>query len=904
MPFHRSFASTFWAQHTRITLESLPDATVGSAYSSFVTASGSAPLLFSITSGSLPPGLTVNANTGEISGTPTVSGSYNVTIRVRNTGGRDSQSYIFAVIPAQVTLSSPSDEAFVADTTPDLSWVAGDANVDRYHVLITTDDDVTFESPVVDTTNVSTTYTSTTLNNMTVYRWKVAAVNDDSGEGSFSAVRRFSTQVYELQVEFSTTDDAPMTTPYVGEVGNITIRDSVNVMSVSGGILTFPTGTTTIVSWEKQITRAAGRVLRNHVNNIVGSNISGIRDDSNVSSNINVQQAGFRFDSTQVGDGGTTATTTVFSSFATFKHWWIVLRSTGSYMFASTDTDPDNIFLVWVSDLGSAASPYWRLVRAGASTANMESSYSRIYSLSNFTDLGYASVNASTPVSGTTYQVGDDDFIATLQFTYPASPATNDKIELRFNIQDSSNYWTAYLIYTGTQWDFHVDSVAAGVATARITTVTNVGTQTYIRVQKQASRRIFFSRNGSTTWTQRGSITTLVYLDSVDSLSATYNAGTTTSLIAYPSHRTSYKQLVEDGAFLIDEPTAQPPDELVTAPTGQVGNTTWTAILDEFVNNSSKDTDPLDTAASEDSYQIGRTLGIFIIPMMMAHEARPAKGYYDYVKTVMAVIKPTFIDHSTSRDPGGDGFRDILWKNDPSVTSLYNTDYNNLDETMMTSLFALWALWAQREGDTAERLYWLTAVEETLDKWVSRGQPAEHPLDDNLAHSRIRAVLLYWCLFGLTSDEAWYNAAIYEYGFFDDYLYTQAVGAETATLWNHQFATPTVDPQKNTYARYTAEALYILNYLGFPLVTDTTIDQIGVMLRGIDYTNFPTTVADKIDGTGTPAFSNTKSAQANFWYYADREANLLSIAEDINDLVETGTQQNSSIPGCLVAAGF
>jgi hypothetical protein len=904
MSFHRSFASTFWAKHTRITLESLPDAIVGSAYSATIAVSGSTPFLFSVTSGSLPTGLSLNANSGEITGTPTTSGNYNVTIRARNSGGRDSQAYIFAVLPAQVALSSPSNEAFITDVTPDLTWTAGDSGVDRYRVVITTDDDVTFSSPVIDTTNVGTTYTSTTLNNMTIFRWKVAAVNDDSGEGLFSAVRRFSTQVYELQIEFTAVDDAPMTTPYVGEVGNLTIRDSANLMSTSGGKLTFATSTTSVVAWEKQITRTAGRVLRNHTNQNVGSNISGIRDDSNISSNINVMQAGFRFDSTQVGDGGTAATTTVFSSFSTYKHWWIVLRSTGSYMFASTDSDPANITLIWVSDLGNAASPYWRLVRAGSTAATLESEYTRAYLLNNFTDLGYAAVNVSSPATGTRYQVGDDDFILTLLFTYPVSPSTNDKIELRFNIQDASNYWTAYLIYTGSQWDFHVDSVVSGSATARITTATNVGTQTYIRVQKQASRRIYYTRNGSTAWTQRGAITTTVYLDSVDSVAAVFNAGTMTSLTGYPNHQTSYQQLVEDGAFLVPEPSAQPPDDLITPPDGQVGDTTWTQALDEYINNSAKFTDPMDTAASEDSYQIGRTLPISLIPIMMAHETRPAKGYYDYVKTVMAVIKPTFIDHSTSRDPGGDGFRDILWKNDPSVTSLYNTDYNNLDETMMTSFFALWALWAKREGDAAESTYWQTAVEETLDKWISRGQPAEHPLDDNLAHSRIRSALLYWCLFGLTSDEAWSDAAAYEYNFFTNYMYTQAVGAETATLWNHQYTVPTDDPQKNTYARYTAEVLYLLNYLGFTPVTNTIVNQVGIMLRGIDYADFPTTVADKIDGTGTPAFSNTKSAQANFWYYADREAALAIIAEDINDLVETGTQQNPSIPGCLVAAGL
>ncbi len=59
----------------------LPDATVGLAYSQTVTASGgTAPYTYEVTSGVLPPGLTLNTTTGVISGTPTSGGSYTFTI--------------------------------------------------------------------------------------------------------------------------------------------------------------------------------------------------------------------------------------------------------------------------------------------------------------------------------------------------------------------------------------------------------------------------------------------------------------------------------------------------------------------------------------------------------------------------------------------------------------------------------------------------------------------------------------------------------------------------------------------------------------------------------------------------------------------------------------------------------
>jgi large repetitive protein len=56
---------------------------VGVAYSSTLGCGGCwSPMIFSITSGSLPPGLTLTGSTGEITGTPTTPGVYTFSIRV------------------------------------------------------------------------------------------------------------------------------------------------------------------------------------------------------------------------------------------------------------------------------------------------------------------------------------------------------------------------------------------------------------------------------------------------------------------------------------------------------------------------------------------------------------------------------------------------------------------------------------------------------------------------------------------------------------------------------------------------------------------------------------------------------------------------------------------------------
>ena len=66
-----------------ITTTSLLAGTVGRTYGATVQATGgTTPYTWSIASGALPPGLTLGASTGTISGTPTKPGSYSFTISV------------------------------------------------------------------------------------------------------------------------------------------------------------------------------------------------------------------------------------------------------------------------------------------------------------------------------------------------------------------------------------------------------------------------------------------------------------------------------------------------------------------------------------------------------------------------------------------------------------------------------------------------------------------------------------------------------------------------------------------------------------------------------------------------------------------------------------------------------
>lgn len=83
-----------------ITTTSLPTARRNKYYTRTLAATGGlAPITWSVVAGSLPPGLTLNASTGQISGRPTTSATYNFTVQVRDSQAvRASDTQALAII--------------------------------------------------------------------------------------------------------------------------------------------------------------------------------------------------------------------------------------------------------------------------------------------------------------------------------------------------------------------------------------------------------------------------------------------------------------------------------------------------------------------------------------------------------------------------------------------------------------------------------------------------------------------------------------------------------------------------------------------------------------------------------------------------------------------------------------
>ncbi|MDN2702139.1 putative Ig domain-containing protein [Janthinobacterium sp. SUN100] len=85
----------------------VPAATVGAAYSQSVTAAnGFAPYGYAISSGTLPAGLTLNASTGLLSGTPTAGGNFNFTVRATDSS-TGTGPYV-AALAYTMTVSAPT----------------------------------------------------------------------------------------------------------------------------------------------------------------------------------------------------------------------------------------------------------------------------------------------------------------------------------------------------------------------------------------------------------------------------------------------------------------------------------------------------------------------------------------------------------------------------------------------------------------------------------------------------------------------------------------------------------------------------------------------------------------------------------------------------------------------------
>ena len=88
------------------TTTTLPSGRVGAAYTATLSASGTAPFTWSATG--LAAGLSINSTTGEISGTPTESGTFTVNVTATNSAGNDTKTLTLKIDPASAPAPTPT----------------------------------------------------------------------------------------------------------------------------------------------------------------------------------------------------------------------------------------------------------------------------------------------------------------------------------------------------------------------------------------------------------------------------------------------------------------------------------------------------------------------------------------------------------------------------------------------------------------------------------------------------------------------------------------------------------------------------------------------------------------------------------------------------------------------------
>ena len=148
----------------------IPAGTVGQSYNAVLAVGGgSSPYHFSVSSGVLPPGISLNPTTGTLSGTPTTAGTYSFEVMVTDFPHRDQGSQTFNVAigkghwkvkvglsPASATLPSNQKQQFTATVSgtsnTGVTWSAAAGSVNANGL---------YTAPAVTTqTNVIVTATS------------------------------------------------------------------------------------------------------------------------------------------------------------------------------------------------------------------------------------------------------------------------------------------------------------------------------------------------------------------------------------------------------------------------------------------------------------------------------------------------------------------------------------------------------------------------------------------------------------------------------------------------------------------------------------------------------------------------------------------------------------------------
>ena len=341
-----------------ITTQSLPDGTEGTSYSQTLTATGTAPFTWDVSSGSLPAGLSLNEDTGVVSGTPTTAGTSTFTVTASNVCGSDSKQLSItinksATVPVtgvtlnRTELSLPENQTATLAATvepdnatnKDVTWSSSDGAI----ATVNADGVVTAVAPgtaIVAVTTVDQNKTATCTVTVTPATVSVTGVtlSQDSmslnkGDSEALTATVLPADATNKNVTWSSSDEAVATVSADGVVTACGAGEAtITVTTEDGGFtdacrvtVTVPTTGVTLSKDSVSLFAGDSEVLTATVQPADATNqeVAWSTSDDHVatvdaSGNVTAVGAGTATITVTTADGGKTATCTVTVSAKTF----------------------------------------------------------------------------------------------------------------------------------------------------------------------------------------------------------------------------------------------------------------------------------------------------------------------------------------------------------------------------------------------------------------------------------------------------------------------------------------------------------------------------------------------------------------------------------------------------------
>ena len=185
---------------TITTTSPLSNGTVGTYYSQTLTATGTGDITWSLAEdSSLPAGLSLNASTGAISGTPSAAGTYKFTVTAANAYGSDSRELSITINPATLSITTqPSSQSVTEGNPAAFSVTATGSGTLNYQWQQSTNNGSTW-TDISGATSATYTIENTTTG-MNGYQYRCAVTGNGSSVTSNAATLTVTPKQYTLTV--------------------------------------------------------------------------------------------------------------------------------------------------------------------------------------------------------------------------------------------------------------------------------------------------------------------------------------------------------------------------------------------------------------------------------------------------------------------------------------------------------------------------------------------------------------------------------------------------------------------------------------------------------------------------------------------------------------------------------